>query len=94
MFVNNGESHTAARIKVVGVGGGGSNAVSRMFRERPTGVEYMVINTDTQALIGSDIPLKLAIGEDLTRGKGVGGDPERGTRAAGGEPGRSHRGTS
>ena len=72
----------AAKIKVVGVGGGGSNAVSRMFRERIPGVEYIVVNTDSQALIRSDVPLKIQIGDELTGGKGVGGDPELGMRSA------------
>ena len=70
------------RIKVVGVGGGGSNAVSRMYRERVSGVEYLICNTDTQALLRSDVPLKLSIGDQLTGGKGGGGHPEVGTRAA------------
>jgi cell division protein FtsZ len=72
----------AAKIKVIGVGGGGSNAVSRMFRERIPGVEYVVVNTDTQALLRADVPLKIQIGEQLTGGKGVGGDPELGMRSA------------
>ena len=70
------------RIKVVGLGGGGSNAVSRMFRERMAGVEYIIVNTDAQALINSDVPLKIRIGDQLTRGKGVGGDPELGMQSA------------
>ena len=76
------DNYGSARIKVVGVGGGGSNAVSRMFRERMAGVEYIVVNTDAQALISSDVPLKLKIGEQLTGGKGVGGDPDLGMRSA------------
>ena len=71
-----------ARIKVVGVGGGGSNAVSRMFRERIPGVEYVVMNSDSQALLRSDVPLKVRIGDQLTGGKGVGGNPELGLRSA------------
>ena len=71
-----------AKIKVIGVGGGGSNAVSRMFRERIPGVEYVVVNTDAQALLQSDIPMKIRIGEQLTAGKGVGGDPDLGMRSA------------
>ena len=82
MVVNDTGGSGAARIKVVGVGGGGSNAVSRMFRERLTGVEYLVVNTDKQALLTSDVPAKLSIGADLTQGNGVGGDPEMGKRAA------------
>ncbi len=82
MVVNTREPDGGARIKVVGVGGGGSNAVSRMFRERLPGIEYMVVNTDTQALLRCDVPLRIGIGEELTGGKGVGGDPEMGARAA------------
>jgi len=79
---NNIEFERAARIKVIGVGGGGSNAVSRMFRERIPGVEYIVVNTDSQALVGSDVPMKLRIGDQLTGGKGVGGNPELGKNSA------------
>ena len=82
MVVHNGEHGTVASIKVMGVGGGGSNAVSRMFRERIPGIEYMVANTDTQALLLCDVPLRISIGTELTGGKGVGGDPELGARAA------------
>ena len=73
---------SGAKIKVVGVGGGGSNAVSRMYRERMPSVEYLVINTDKQALLKCDVPLRISIGEQLTEGKGVGGNPEKGARAA------------
>ena len=82
MVVNNREHSTAANIKVVGVGGGGSNAVSRMFRERIPGIEYMVCNTDTQALLLCEVPMRLSIGTQLTEGKGVGGNPEQGAKAA------------
>ena len=82
MAVTIRETEGAARIKVVGVGGGGSNAVSRMFRDRIPGVEYMVVNTDAQALIRSDVPLKIRIGDQLTGGKGVGGNPDLGMRSA------------
>ena len=71
-----------AKIKVVGVGGGGCNAVSRMFRERVQGVEYVGINTDTQALMRCEVPLRIRMGVELTRGLGVGGDPERGKDSA------------
>ena len=71
-----------AKIKVVGVGGGGSNAVSRMFRERIPGAAYIVVNTDAQALLKSDVPLKIRIGDQLTGGKGVGGNPDLGMRSA------------
>ena len=82
MATNGMEPRNGARIKVVGLGGGGSNAVVRMFRERIPGIEYIVLNTDTQALIQCDVPLRVSIGEQLTEGKGVGGDPELGKRAA------------
>ena len=82
MVVNNREPNPGARIKVVGVGGGGSNAVSRMFREHLPGIEYLVVNTDTQALLQCDVPLRISIGDQLTQGKGVGGNPELGSRAA------------
>jgi cell division protein FtsZ len=71
-----------ARIKVVGVGGGGSSAVDRMIETGLEGVEFVVINTDMQALARSGAERKLQIGEDLTRGLGVGGDPEKGRMAA------------
>ncbi|MFQ5860752.1 MAG: cell division protein FtsZ [Dehalococcoidia bacterium] len=71
-----------AVIKVLGVGGGGSNAVNRMYKERVPGVEYVVINTDTQHLSRNDVPTKVAIGQRLTRGLGVGGNPELGRQAA------------
>ena len=80
--MNSREYQGSSKIKVLGVGGGGSNAVSRMFRDRMPGVEYIVINTDAQALIQSDVPLKIRIGDQLTGGKGVGGDPEMGMRSA------------
>jgi cell division protein FtsZ len=77
-----GDHETVARIKVVGVGGGGSNAVSRMFREPMPGVDYIVVNTDSQALVRSEVPLKVRIGDQLTSGQGVGGSPELGARSA------------
>ena len=70
------------KIIVVGVGGGGSNAVSRMFQSTVHGVEYNVVNTDAQALIRSDVAHKIRIGDQVTRGLGVGGDPARGLEAA------------
>ena len=81
-MVVNTHPQNGANIKVIGVGGGGSNAVSRMFRERLPGVEYMVVNTDTQALLLSDVPVRIAIGELLTQGKGVGGNPDLGAKSA------------
>ena len=82
MTINGRELEGVARIKVIGVGGGGSNAVSRMFKERVPGVEYIVMNTDIQALMRSDVPVKLRIGEQLTNGMGVGGNPEKGSASA------------
>jgi len=69
-------------IKVIGIGGGGSNAVSRMFNEKVGGVEYFAVNTDAQHLGRVDVPNKLAIGQSLTRGLGVGGNPDIGRQAA------------
>jgi cell division protein FtsZ len=71
-----------ARIKVLGVGGGGSNAVNRMIEEGLRGVEFVAINTDAQALMLSDAPARVRIGDKLTKGLGSGGDPEIGSRAA------------
>jgi cell division protein FtsZ len=71
-----------AQVKVIGVGGGGCNAVNRMYRERVPGVEYLAVNTDAQHLMGLDIPVKIRVGDKLTRGLGVGGDPEIGRSAA------------
>ena len=70
MPVKGNEHEGAARIKVVGVGGGGSNAVNRMFKERIPGVEYIVVNSDAQALVNSAVPLKVRIGDQLTGGQG------------------------
>ncbi len=72
----------SALIRVVGVGGGGSNAVNRMINEDIVGVEFIAVNTDQQALLGSNAPIRIAIGERTTRGLGSGGDPETGARAA------------
>src|SRR5512136_1494066 len=71
-----------AHIKVVGVGGGGCNAVERMIREGLQGVEFIAINTDAQALMNSSAPTRVRIGEKLTRGLGSGGNPEQGRKAA------------
>ena len=70
------------QIKVVGVGGGGGNAVNRMVRADIQGVEFVSMNTDQQALRHSEATVKIALGEKLTRGQGAGGNPERGQRAA------------
>ena len=71
-----------AHIKVVGVGGGGQNAVNRMIEEEIQGVEFIAVNTDAQALMLSSAPQRLRIGEKLTKGLGSGGNPEIGQRAA------------
>jgi cell division protein FtsZ len=71
-----------AVIKVVGIGGGGVNAVNRMIEEGLKGVEFIAINTDAQALLMSDADVKLDVGRELTRGLGAGANPEVGARAA------------
>src|SRR6266550_2737864 len=76
------ESRKGARIKVVGVGGGGSNAVARMIHEGLEGVEFHVMNTDIQALDSSIVPNKLQIGTKITGGLGAGSDPLIGRQAA------------
>jgi cell division protein FtsZ len=76
------DSENFALIRVVGVGGGGSNAVNRMIRAEMMGVEFIAVNTDAQALLQSDAPHKIRIGDKITRGLGAGGDPTIGQRAA------------
>jgi cell division protein FtsZ len=76
------EALLGTRIKVIGVGGGGSNAVARMMSEGVTGVEFHVLNTDLQALQASAVPNKLAIGKKVTNGLGAGADPSIGRLAA------------
>jgi cell division protein FtsZ len=71
-----------AKIKVVGVGGGGQNAVNRMIEEGIQGVEFIAVNTDAQALMLSNAPVRLRVGDKLTKGLGSGGNPEIGQRAA------------
>ena len=71
-----------ARIKVIGVGGGGSNAVNRMVQVGLEGVEFIVANTDAQALQGNAAPIKIQIGGKLTKGLGAGADPNVGREAA------------
>jgi cell division protein FtsZ len=71
-----------ARIKVVGVGGAGGNAINRMIQAGVDGVEFIAVNTDSQALVNSLSPVTLRIGEKLTKGLGAGGRPEIGERAA------------
>jgi len=71
-----------AKIRVLGVGGGGSNAVNRMYTAEMTGVEFIVMNTDAQVLKRSPVPTRLQLGEKLTRGLGAGAKPEVGRKAA------------
>ena len=75
-------THHKSIIKVIGVGGGGSNAVNHMYNQGITGVEFIVCNTDAQALNTSPIPNKLQIGVNLTEGLGAGANPEQGKNAA------------
>ncbi len=76
------ERRAGTRIKVIGVGGGGSNAVARMMTEGVTGVDFHILNTDRQALIASPVPNKLQIGTKITNGLGAGADPSVGRQAA------------
>ena len=71
-FALNEELQQGARIKVIGVGGGGTNAVNRMIRARVEGVEFIAANTDMQALKMSQAPVKLQLGAKLTKGLGAG----------------------
>src|SRR3954467_11856380 len=77
-----GPQHYLAVIKVVGVGGGGCNAINRMIDAGLKGVEFIAVNTDAQSLLLSDADVKLDIGRQLTRGLGAGSDPEVGRQAA------------
>ncbi len=71
-----------AKIKVIGLGGGGSNAITRMVREEIQGGEFIAMNTDAQALAVTEAPIRVQLGEKLTRGLGVGGDHNLGQKAA------------
>ena len=73
---------TNAKIKVIGVGGGGSNAVSQMINDKKDLVEYIICNTDAQALANSECPNKYVLGKNVTRGLGAGGNPEMGKKSA------------
>ena len=75
-------STSPARIKGIGIGGGGSNAITRMVRENIKGVEFIAMNTDAQALAMAEVPIRIQLGEKLTRGLGAGGDPSVGSKAA------------
>ena len=74
--------HHKSIIKVIGVGGGGSNAVNHMFSQGIKDVEFVVCNTDSQALMTSPVPNRLQIGAHLTEGLGAGANPEQGMKAA------------
>jgi cell division protein FtsZ len=76
------EKNAFAQIKVIGVGGGGNNAVNRMVDAGLRGVEFIALNTDKQALLASKATIKIQIGDKLTKGLGAGGNPEIGERAA------------
>jgi len=69
-------------IKVIGVGGGGSNAVTNMYKEGIRDVSFIICNTDTQALLRSSVPIKIQLGKELTKGLGAGNDPRMGREAA------------
>src|SRR5579872_6974869 len=81
-FLIEDEAAPKTRLRVLGVGGGGSNAVARMLNEGLTGVEFCVLNTDVQALAASPVPNQLAIGSKITHGLGAGSDPSVGRQAA------------
>src|SRR5690242_9560311 len=78
----NEDPRTNAKIKVIGVGGGGGNAVNRMINAKVEGVEFLVANTDLQALQMSQAPVKIQLGVKLTSGLGAGANPEVGRKAA------------
>jgi cell division protein FtsZ len=77
------ELESLAVIRVIGVGGGGSNAVDRMIQAGLKGVDFVALNTDAQALLRSQAPSRLRLGESTTKGLGAGGDPEVGAKSAG-----------
>lgn len=81
-MLNSSQAESFARIKVVGVGGGGCNAVNRMIDEGLSGIEFITVNTDAQALLLSNAPTRVRIGDKSTRGLGAGGNPESGRKAA------------
>src|SRR4030042_1517553 len=76
------EETIGAKIKVIGIGGGGRNAVNRMIESGIQGVEFIAVNTDLQALNSNRAPIKVPIGGQLTKGLGAGGRPETGKMAA------------
>src|SRR5574344_2982692 len=83
---NSGNNHRVninpTRIKVIGVGGGGGNAVNRMVKAKLAGVDFWLMNTDLQVLSYSNVPNKLQLGTATTKGRGSGGDPSIGEKAA------------
>src|SRR3989441_4192458 len=82
IFIDDDPPITGARIKVIGIGGGGSNAVNRMMEAGIEGIEFLVANTDLQALKRSRAPIKIQLGSRLTKGLGAGADPGVGREAA------------
>jgi cell division protein FtsZ len=82
VFDESEQPTSGACIKVIGIGGGGGNAINRMIEAGIQGVQFLVANTDLQSLKASRASIKLQIGEKLTRGLGVGGDPEKGRQSA------------
>src|ERR671938_770356 len=82
IFIDDDPPITGARIKVIGVGGGGGNAVNRMIEAGIEGIEFLVANTDLQALKRSRASTKIQLGGRLTKGLGAGADPEVGRQAA------------
>src|SRR5438128_2128800 len=82
LFDESEQPISGANIRVIGIGGGGGNAVNRMIEAGIQGVQFLVANTDLQSLKASQASVKLQIGERLTRGLGVGGDPEKGRQSA------------
>ena len=82
MFELENTTETLANIKVIGVGGGGNNAVNRMISAGLKGVEFIAVNCDAQALLLSKASNRIQIGEELTKGLGAGANPEIGQRAA------------
>lgn len=82
MELNQSQAESFARIKVIGVGGGGCNAVNRMIDEGLQGIEFIAVNTDAQALLLSKADTRVRVGDKVTRGLGAGGNPETGRKAA------------
>jgi len=81
-LVKGGATSNTAKIKVIGVGGGGGNAVNMMIAYNLSGVDFIVANTDSQAMVASKAPIKVQLGAEATKGLGAGSDPEVGKRAA------------